>query len=67
MIPSRQMGRSRAVCRAAAKNTGIDPEDFDKVWDEVEYMAYKYVNREVTKAFEEMDKRHHGWQRRETK
>lgn len=36
MIPGRQMGRSRAVARAVAKNAGIPPEVFDKFWDEYE-------------------------------
>ena len=67
MIPGRQMGRSRAFARAAAKNAGIPLEVFDKFWDEYERDEYvrrkahgatlaRYVNPEVTKAFEEMDK-----------
>lgn len=71
MIPGRQMGRSRAVARAVAKNAGIPPEVFDKFWDEYErdervrkgeYGATltRYVNPEVTKAFEEMDKENDG-------
>ena len=67
MIPGRQIGRSRAVARAIAKNAGIPPKVFDKLWDEYEVYEYKrrkdygaivaeYANPEVTKAFKEMDK-----------
>lgn len=67
MIPGRQMGRSRAVARAVAKNAGIPPRVFDKLWDEYERDEYKcrkdygaivaeYADPEVTKAFKEMDK-----------
>ena len=67
MIPGRQIGRSRAVARAIAKNAGIPPEVFDKLWDEYERDEYKrrkdygavvakYADPEVTKTFEEMDK-----------
>ena len=67
MIPGRQIGRSRTVARAIAKNAGIPPEVFDKLWDEYEGYEYKrrkdygaivarYADPEVTKAFEEMDK-----------
>lgn len=67
MIPGRQIGRSRAVARAVAKNAGIPPRVFDRLWDEYEKDEYKrridygaiiakYANPEVTKAFEEMDK-----------
>ena len=67
MIPGRQIGRSRAAARAAAKNAGIPPKVFDELWDEYEKDEYKrrkdygaivaeYTNPEVTKAFKEMDK-----------
>ena len=67
MIPGRQTGKSRAVARAAAKNAGIPHEVFDKIWDEYERDEYirrkdhgatlaRYVDPEVTKAFEKMDK-----------
>lgn len=67
MIPGRQTGRSRAVARAVAKNAGIPPKVFDKLWDEFERDEYKrrkdygaivaeYANPEVTEAFKEMDK-----------
>ena len=71
MIPGRQMGRSRAVARAVAKNAGIPPRVFDKLWDEYERdehkrrkdygaIVAKYASPEVTKAFEEMDKEEDG-------
>lgn len=67
MIPGRQIGRSRAVARAIAKNAGISPKVFDKLWDEYEGYEYKrrkdygaivatYADPEVTEAFEKMDK-----------
>lgn len=67
MIPGRQMGRPRAVARAVAKNAGIPPKVFDKLWDEYERDEYerrkdygaivaKYADPEVTEAFEKMDK-----------
>ena len=67
MIPGRQIGRSRAVARAVAKNAGIPPKVFDKFWDEYEGHEYKrrkdygaivatYANPEVTEAFKQMDK-----------
>lgn len=67
MIPGRQIGRSRAVARAVAKNAGIPPRVFDKLWDEYEGYEYKrrknygaivarYASPEVTEAFREMDK-----------
>lgn len=67
MIPGRQIGRSRAVARAVAKNAGIPPKVFDKFWDEYEGYEYKrrkdygtivarYASPEVTEAFKEMDK-----------
>lgn len=67
MIPGRQIGRSRAVARAIAKNAGIPPKVFDKLWDEYEGYEYKrrkdygaivakYANPEVTKTFKKMDK-----------
>lgn len=67
MIPGRQIGRSRAVARAVAKNAGIPPKVFDKLWDEYERDEYKrredygaivatYANPEVTEAFKGMDK-----------
>ena len=36
MIPGRQMGKSRAVARAVAKNAGLDLEEFDRLWDKYE-------------------------------
>lgn len=67
MIPGRQIGRSRAMARAVAKNAGIPPKVFDKLWEEYERDEYKrrkdygvvvakYADPEVTKAFKEMDK-----------
>ena len=67
MIPGRQIGRSRAVARAVAKNAGIPPRVFDKLWDEYEGYEYKrrkdygaivarYADPKVTEAFEKMDK-----------
>lgn len=67
MIPGRQTGRSRAVSRAVAKNAGIPPEAFDKLWDEYERDEYvrrkaygatlaRYANPEMTETFKEMDK-----------
>lgn len=67
MIPGRQMGKSRAVARAVAKNAGIPLEVFDKFWDEYERDEYKrrkdygaivarYADPEVTEVFEKMDK-----------
>lgn len=66
-MPGRQIGRSRAVARVVAKNAGIPPKMFDKLWDEYERYEHKrrkdygaivagYADPEVTKAFEEMDK-----------
>lgn len=68
MISGRQMGRSRAVARAVAKNAGIPPKVFDKLWGEYEGYEYKrrkdygavvatYAGPEVTEAFKEMDKK----------
>lgn len=68
MIPGRQMGRPRAVARAVAKNAGIPPKLFDKLWDEYEKAEYKhrkdygavvaeYANPDVTKAFKELDRK----------
>lgn len=68
MAPGRQMGKTRAVARAVAKNAGIPPKVFDKLWDKYERDEYerrkgygaivaRYVDPEVTKAFEEMDKK----------
>lgn len=67
MIPGRQIGRSRAVARAVAKNAGIPPRVFDKLWDEYEGYEYKrrkdygaivarHAGPEVTEAFKKMDK-----------
>ena len=67
MIPGRQIGRSRAMARAIAKNAGIPPRMFDRLWDEYERDEYKhrkdygaivarYADPEVTEAFEKMDK-----------
>ena len=68
MMPARQIGKSRAVARAMAKNAGIPPRVFDRLWDEYEKDEYKrrkdwgaivarYANPEVTEAFEILDKK----------
>lgn len=67
MIPGRQIGRSRAGARAVAKNAGIPPKVFDRLWDEYERDEYKcrkdygaivarYADPAATEVFEEMDK-----------
>ena len=67
MIPGRQIGRSRAMARAVAKNAGIPPKVFDKFWDEYEGYEYKrrkdygaivaeYAYPEVNEAFRKIDK-----------
>lgn len=45
MTPGRQIGRSRAMARAVAKNAGIPPRVFDKLWDE--YEKDEYVRRKA--------------------
>ena len=50
MIPGRQIGRSRAMARAVAKNAGIPPKVFDKLWDE-----YELTKREAEKIAIEIE------------
>jgi hypothetical protein len=48
MIPGRQIGRSRVAAKVLAVRAGLDPYDFDEIWE----------------CEDTMDVRHHGWDKR---